>query len=73
MRVVALKTLREFYEKHPDAEQPIRAWYKEALHASWSSPNEIKARFPGASIVKGNRIVFTKISIASSFSLQCVE
>jgi mRNA interferase HigB len=48
MRVVALKTLREFY----------KAWYKEAEHASWKSPNDIKARFPGASVLGDNRIVF---------------
>ena len=58
MRVIAFKGLREFYLKHPDAEQPLKAWYKEALHAKWSSPQEIKKQFASASIVADNRVVF---------------
>lgn len=28
MRVIAVSTLRTFWEQHPDAEQPLKAWYK---------------------------------------------
>ena len=58
MRVIALKTLREFYLRHVDAEQPLKAWYKEAEQASWKSPKDIKKYFASASILSGNRVVF---------------
>lgn len=58
MRVVARKILREFWGKHPDAEQALKAWYKEASKASWDSPHSIKNEFPKASILKSGRVVF---------------
>ena len=60
MRVIAKRTLREFWEQHPygDAEQPLRAWYGEAEEADWSTPVSIKERYRNASILKSNRVVF---------------
>ena len=58
MRIVALKTLREFWTQHPDAEQPLRAWHDEVSRAQWRSPSDIKAQFGNASILKGRRAVF---------------
>jgi len=45
-------------ESHPDAEQPLRAWYTEAKKASWSSPAEIKRIYRSVSILSDNRVVF---------------
>ena len=58
MRIIARRTLREYWQKHADAEQPLRAWYAEAKAADWKSPAEIKARYASASILANNRIVF---------------
>jgi len=60
MHVIALKTLREFYEQpgHRDARAPLEAWYCEAKHAQWLSPADVKDQHPSASILKDNRIVF---------------
>jgi mRNA interferase HigB len=58
MRVIALGTLREFWERHPDAEQALRAGYDEAKHADWPSPQAIRARYAHASFVGSNRVVF---------------
>ena len=58
MRVIAKKTLREFWTKHPDCEQQLKAWYQEAEKANWSSYNELKKEYPSASILKNNRVVF---------------
>jgi len=58
MHIVSIKTLREFWESHPDAEQPLRAWYANARRAQWRSPVDIKADYASASVVGGNRIVF---------------
>lgn len=58
MRVIALKALREFWLRHSDAEQPLRAWYEDVTRASWRSPAEIKAQFGSAGILKGWRVAF---------------
>lgn len=58
MRVIAKKVLREFWEKHADAEQPLKTWFKEASLANWKSPAEIKLAYVKASILKDSRVVF---------------
>ena len=58
MRVIAKKTLREFWKKHNDCEQQLKAWFQEASKAEWTTPNEIKSDYPSASIVGNDRIVF---------------
>lgn len=58
MRVIAKKTLREFWEKHADCEQQLKAWFQEAEKAVWNTPNEIKVEYPSASILNDNRVVF---------------
>jgi mRNA interferase HigB len=58
MRIIALKTLREFWETHSDAQQSLQAWYDDARHAVWNSPADIKAAYRNASIVGNNRVVF---------------
>ena len=58
LRVIAKKTLRDFWEQHADSEQQLKAWYLEASNAEWQSPNNIKKDYPSASILGDNRIVF---------------
>ena len=58
MRIIALKTLRDFWESHPNARQQLQAWYEDAKHAVWQSPTDIKAVYGNASIVANNRVVF---------------
>lgn len=58
MRIVAVRLLKAFWEQHPDAEQPLRAWADEARKAVWMQPAEIKAQYRGASILKDRRVVF---------------
>jgi mRNA interferase HigB len=58
MRVIAVSTLKSFWLKHPDAEQPLKAWVDEVRVANWQSPVEVKVQFRSASILKGGRIVF---------------
>lgn len=58
MKVIAISALRSFWERHPAAEQPLKAWYDEARHASWRSPRDVKARYASASFVGRNRVVF---------------
>lgn len=58
MRIIALSTLRTFWERHPDAEVPLRAWYALASRASWKTPADIKAAYRNASFVADSRVVF---------------
>lgn len=58
MRVIAKKTLREFWERHADARGPLEAWHAEATHADWKSPNDIEARYASASFVPTDRVGF---------------
>jgi mRNA interferase HigB len=50
--------LREFWEKHPDAQQALEAWYHDAKRAIWKTPTDIKNVYRNASIVRNNRVVF---------------
>ena len=58
MRIIALKALRDFWEKHPQAEVPLRAWHAIASRADWRSPADVKAAYRAAGILGGNRVVF---------------
>ena len=58
MRIIAKRTLRDYWESHPDAEEPLRSWYRTVKGEDWDTPAKLKARFPKASIVGGNRAVF---------------
>lgn len=57
-RIIAKKTLREFWEKHADTEQYLKTWYETAKTSHWVSPNDIKETYATASILKNNRVVF---------------
>lgn len=57
-RIVAKKTLREFWEKHSDCEQYLKTGYETIKNAYWKSPNEIKNTYPSASVLQDNRVVF---------------
>lgn len=58
MRIIAISTLRHFWEINGDAEEPIKAWYQEARAADWATPHPVKAMYRNASLLGGNRIVF---------------
>lgn len=58
MRIIAKSTLRAFWRRHPDAEEPLLAWYRETEKADWESPARVKEKYRSASFVGGNRVVF---------------
>lgn len=58
MRIIARRTLREFWESHPDAEEPLLAWYREVEKEDWDTPAKVKAKYASASIVGNSRAVF---------------
>lgn len=58
MRIISKKLLSDFWTKHPDAKLPLEVWYREVVAASWSTPQDIKQRYPKASILPNDRVVF---------------
>lgn len=60
MRIIAFRTIREFYEKaeYADLEIALRSWYHDVKVAYWKNPNELKQQFKNASIVGDGRVVF---------------
>ncbi|MFT3963649.1 type II toxin-antitoxin system HigB family toxin [Propionivibrio sp.] len=58
MRIVAVSHLRVFWEKNPDAEQPLKSWLDEVKKAAWEQPADIKRQYRSASILKNRRVVF---------------
>jgi len=50
--------LIDFWQNHPDAEQPLRAWYAETKKAKWRTPADVKSLNRNASILPNNRVVF---------------
>ena len=60
MRIIAKKTLREFWEQpqYRDAEQSLKAWYKVTEAADWATPADVKAAYGNASILANHRVCF---------------
>ena len=58
MRVIARRTLRDFWEQYSDSEQPLKAWFAEAQAAEWNAPQAIKDQYRSASFVGDNRVIF---------------
>lgn len=59
MQIVALRTLKLFWLKHPQAERPIRAWHGLVSQAAWQGPADVKEQFgTTVDLVADNRIIF---------------
>ncbi|MBU0656837.1 MAG: type II toxin-antitoxin system HigB family toxin [Gammaproteobacteria bacterium] len=61
MRIIALSTLKQFWEsdsKYAESREPILAWYRHTLKADWAEPADVKADFGNASILRDGRVVF---------------
>lgn len=58
MRIIAKRTLKDFWAKEPAAKVALEAWHAEAKDAQWSAPAEVKASYGTASILKDGRVVF---------------
>jgi mRNA interferase HigB len=59
MQVIAKRTLQRFWQKHAQAEGPLKVWYALVSHALWTGPQDVKRQF-GTTVdfVADNRIIF---------------
>lgn len=44
--------------KHADISAQLAAWISEVEEANWEKPIEIKKRYPNASFLSDNRVIF---------------
>jgi mRNA interferase HigB len=58
MKLVGRQLLTEFMQQHADVRGPLSAWVKEVETASWSRPSDVKARYPSASFLSDNEVIF---------------
>ena len=58
MQIIAKRTLRQFWERHPQAETPLKVWFAMVSKAEWSGPAEVRAMFGSADFVADNRVIF---------------
>jgi mRNA interferase HigB len=57
LRIISKRKLREFWEKHPDAKEPLLDWYNVTRKASWQNLAEVRESFRHADPV-GDCTVF---------------
>lgn len=60
MHVMARSVLTAYWCQlgREDAEQPLRAWFAEARAAAWATAADIQMRYPSASLLADDRVVF---------------
>lgn len=47
-RVISVRRLREFWQRHPDAKAPLRKWYRTTLKARWQNLQDVRVIYPSA-------------------------
>ena len=58
MRIIAKRTLKEYWTAHANCRKELEEWYAVAVKAKWSTPRDIRESFPKASVVGNNRVIF---------------
>lgn len=58
MRIIAKRTLKDFWESNPASENSLLEWYDIVIGAVWNTPNDVKSTFGNASIIDKNRVIF---------------
>lgn len=62
MHVITLRRLQEFWAVHPDAEGPLRSWYRVVRQAHWRHFADVRALYGSADQVG----TFTVFNIAGN-------
>ena len=79
MRIIAKRTLRAFWKRHPKSKGPLEAWHQEVARANWATPSEIKTQFRSASVLQDNRVAFNiagnhyRLVVKINYSYQIVS
>ena len=73
MRVLRIRVLNTFLERHADATKPIAVWVATAQAATWASIVDVKKTYPTADYVAGYtvfNIKGNKYRLATEISYQ---
>ncbi|TDP03736.1 mRNA-degrading endonuclease HigB of HigAB toxin-antitoxin module [Flavobacterium sp. 245] len=58
MRIIAKRTLQNFWERFPNSKQQLLAWYQVFDKNNFANSNVIKSSFGTADFVGNNKVVF---------------
>ena len=58
MRIIAIGTLKDYWEKHPETQQPLSEWYVKVERAQWESFADMKRDFGSVDYVGNQHYVF---------------
>jgi mRNA interferase HigB len=60
MKIFKRKTLINFYSqvKYASSKDSLEAWFQEVNSADWENGHDIKKKYPSASFVGNDRVVF---------------
>lgn len=58
MKLLNKKLLNDFKQKYADARLQVRSWEAEVEEAKWKTPHDLKARYPKASLIGKQQVVF---------------
>ena len=58
MRIIAKRTLREYWRQHADAKLALEEWHLLAEKANWQSPQDITDAVPNARYLGNGRFSF---------------
>ena len=58
MKVFNTPQIEKAYKRYTDAIGPLQNWYQEVEKADWDTPAKLKERYPNASIIRGDLVVF---------------
>lgn len=58
MKLHGVLALDKFKRSHADVRKPLEAWQKEVEATHWQDNQDIKARYPSASFLADNRVIF---------------
>ncbi|MFY9261728.1 MAG: type II toxin-antitoxin system HigB family toxin [Gallionella sp.] len=58
MKLHGVLTLDKFKRSHADVRKQLEAWQMEVEAADWRDHQDIKTRYPNASFLADNRVIF---------------
>jgi mRNA interferase HigB len=58
MKLLGKQILHDFKEQHADGRSQIESWEADVEEAQWNTPHDLKSRYPKASLVGDQQVVF---------------
>ncbi len=58
MKLLGKTILYDFARRHSDVKPSIESWGAEVEEAQWDTPHQLKSRYPKASLLGGQKVVF---------------